>query len=92
MNDICLGDVFYFDTDGVRRGLSVPDYMKVSKISEDGKFVTAKYEARTVAINDRLFSYQNLWFDSNLNPKREKPNWIFVKGLEANASMAQGSN
>ena len=87
MADISIGDLFYFNNPGVSKGHCLPDYMRVTEISKCGSFVTAKYENHAVDTRPRLFSMKNLEFDSNLNPKRENPSWIFKKALD-NASMA----
>lgn len=85
--DICVGDMFYFNNPDVQRHLSIPDYLRVTEISKCGSFVTAVYENHMVDTRPRLFSIKNLFFDSNLNPKRENPSWIFLKAID-NASMA----
>lgn len=79
--DILVGDKFYFNSYCVEKGFSLPDYLIVSDISKDGKYVTGQYENHTVDTRPRLFSIENLKFDSNLNPKRESPSWIFLKAL-----------
>jgi len=87
MDDILIGDMFYFNNFGVRNGHCIPDYMRVTEISKCGSFITAVYENHAVDNRPRLFSKKNLMFDSNLNPKRENPSWIFTKALN-DASMA----
>lgn len=82
MSDICLGDKFYFNSYCVKHNFSIPDYMIVSDISKDGHFVSAQYENHAVDTRPRLFAKENLYFDSNLNPKREDPSWIFCKAKE----------
>lgn len=79
--DILVGDKFYFNSYCVEKGFSLPDYLIVSDISKDGKYVTGQYENHTVDTRPRLFSIENLKFDSNLNPKRESPSWIFLKAI-----------
>ena len=85
--DICIGDMFYFNSPGIEKGHCLPDYMRVTEISKCGYFVTAVYEARAVETRPRLFSMKNLQYDSNLNPNRSNPSWIFKKAL-TDASMA----
>ena len=79
MSDICLGDKFYFNSYCVKRGFTMPDYLSVSDISKNGEFITGQYENHAVDTRPRLFAKKNLIFDSNLNPKRDDPSWIFVK-------------
>lgn len=86
--DILVGDKFYFNSYCVERRFSLPDYLIVSDISKDGKYVTGQYENHTVDTRPRLFSIDNLKFDSNLNPKRENPSWIFLKALEGAENRA----
>lgn len=81
-NDICVGDKFYFNSYCVQRGFSIPDYLEVSEISKDGEFITGQYVNHAVDTRPRLFAKRNLLFDSNLNPKRENPGWIFTKVKE----------
>lgn len=80
ISDIAIGDKFYFNSYCVDKKLTLPDYLIVQSISEDG-FVKAKYENHAVDTRSRLFSAKNLLFDSNLNPKRSDPSWIFTKRL-----------
>lgn len=82
MNDICLGDRFYFNNYCVKNKLSLPDFLVVTDISKDGEFIKAEYESHAVDQRPRLFAKKNLMFDSNLNPKRETPSWIFVKAMD----------
>lgn len=84
MSDICIGDRFYFNNYCVQKGLSLPDILMVKEITKDGEFVKAEYESHAVDQRPRLFAIKNLEFDSNLNPKRETPSWIFVKEVEGN--------
>ena len=80
--DIQLGDKFYFNSYCVARGFSMPDYLIVSDIVNDGAYVYAQYENHAVDTRPRMFSTKNLTFDSNLNPKRADPSWIFLKVKE----------
>ena len=80
MTDISIGDRFYFNNYCVQKGYNLPDYMVVSDIS--GEFVKAEYESHAVDTRPRLFAKKNLQFDSNLNPKRSDPSWIFTKVKE----------
>lgn len=82
MSDICIGDRFYFNNYCVQKGLSLPDILMVKEITKDGEFVKAEYESHAVDQRPRLFAMKNLMFDSNLNPKRETPSWIFVKAVK----------
>lgn len=86
--DILIGDKFYFNSYCVMKHFSLPDYLIISGISKDGKYVTGQYENHAVDTRPRLFSIDNLKFDSNLNPKRENPSWIFLKAIceEENAN------
>lgn len=79
MTDISIGDRFYFNNYCVQKGYSVPDYLIVTDILPSGDFVKAEYENHAVDTRPRLFSKKNLHFDSNLNPKRDDPSWIFTK-------------
>ena len=80
--DIQLGDKFYFNSYCVDRHFTIPDYLIVTGFKYGGEFVEAQYENHYVDTNPRTFSVKNLKFDSNLNPKREKPSWIFLKAIE----------
>lgn len=82
MSDICIGDRFYFNNYCVQKGYSLPDFLVVTDIFKDGEFIKAEYESHAVDQRPRLFAMANLSFDSNLNPKRETPSWIFVKAVE----------
>lgn len=76
-NNIYLGDRFYYNSHTVSKGLTIPDYFIVTKVS--GDIVVAKPENRYIDTRERLFSIDNLWLDSNLNPHASNPSWIFVK-------------
>lgn len=89
MSDICLGDRFYFNNYCVRKKLSLPDILVVSDISKEG-FITAEYESHAVDQRPRMFAKKNLLFDSNLNPKRQDPAWIFIKAQDE--TVAQRSD
>ena len=80
--DIQLGDKFYFNSYCVDRHMTLPDYLIVTNFKYDGQFLEAQYENHYVDTNPRTFATKNLQFDSNLNPKREKPSWIFLKAIE----------
>lgn len=82
MSEICIGDRFYFNNYGVQKGYTLPDYLIVKDITHEGSYVHAVYENHAIDTRERLFSSKNLEFDSNLNPKRENPGWIFVKALQ----------
>ena len=88
MPDILVGDKFYFNNYCVQKGYTIPDYLLVTEISKDGNYVTAEYINHAVDTRPRLFAKKNLLFDSNLNPKREDPSWIFIE----NEALAQRSN
>lgn len=87
---IQIGDRFYFNNYCVARGFTLPDYLIVTDITHDGKFVHAQYENHFIDTRPRMFAMENLWFDSNLNEKREDPSWIFLKAKDE--TMAQGSD
>lgn len=80
--DIQLGDKFYFNSYCVDRHMTLPDYLIVTAFKHNGAFVEAQYENHFVDTQPRTFAVQNLQFDSNLNPRREKPSWIFLKAIE----------
>ena len=80
--DIKLGDKFYFNNYCVSRGFSLPDYLIVTDITNDGKFIHAQYENHYIDTRPRMFAFENLAFDSNLNANREDPSWIFLKAKE----------
>lgn len=95
MLDIFVGDRFYFNSYGAANGQIVPDFLIVENISSDGMFVTARYENRAVDRRKRLFARDNLVFDSNLNPRRDDPTWIFVRAKgekDGTSTVAQGSD
>ena len=79
MTDIQIGDKFYFNNYCASRGFSLPDYLIVTGMPQNGAYVEAQYENHFVDTRPRMFATKNLQFDSNLNPKREDPSWIFVK-------------
>lgn len=82
MGEIQLGDKFYFNNYCVSRGFSLPDYLIITDFTKDGRFAYAQYENHFVETRPRMFSVDNLVFDSNLNPQREDPSWIFLKAKE----------
>lgn len=75
--DISIGDKFYHDNYSTHQGQALPDYLIVQEI-KDG-FVTATYENHYVYTKERVFSLNNLWSDSNLNPHQKKPEWVFLR-------------
>ena len=75
-SDISVGSKFYHNNYTTAHGLSLPDYLIVTDIHNG--FVTAKYENHYVYTKERVFGFENLWQESNLNPKVEDPEWIFV--------------
>lgn len=84
MYDISVGDRFYANTHTVKKGLSLPDYLRVTGLISLGDhmeldYIEARYENHYVGSRERLFSSVIL-DHSNLNPKCKKPTWIFVKG------------
>lgn len=71
-----VGDKFYQNYPLVRKGVDLPETMRVTDISDDGFYFRAKYENRAVHNLERTFSSIML-YDSNLNPDCKEPGWIF---------------
>lgn len=82
MHDIQVGDRFYLNTTTVRKGLSLPDYLVITKfipVGEDAKaYIQAKYENHSVDTRERLFSGSIVGY-SNLNKDVTDPMWIFLQ-------------
>lgn len=76
MYDIRVGDEFWRDTFSVRKGLALPEKMIITKIGDD--YFEAGFKYRTVDTRHRRFSLKELDY-SNLNPKCERPDWIFER-------------
>lgn len=75
--DISVGTRFYHNNHSTEQGHSLPDYLIVQEVRNG--FVTATYENHYVYTKERIFDFENLWQDSNLNPKNRHPEWIFRK-------------
>lgn len=79
--NVRVGDRFYLNNFSTRNGHVLPDYLIVTDIQRyaDGpiKFVTAKYENRATYTKERILGASFL-DDSNLNPLKKNPSWIFV--------------
>lgn len=82
MRDIQVGDRFYLNSATVKKNLSLPDYLIITKfipIGEDQKaYIQAKYENHSIDTRERLFSGSIVDY-SNLNPNVTDPMWIFVQ-------------
>lgn len=72
---IRVGDRFYLNSHTVRKGLDLPDFQIVTWIK--GEFFGVKYENRGIGNIERIMGISVL-DDSNRNPKRTDPSWIFV--------------
>lgn len=70
-----VGDRFYLNTNAVMKGLDIPDYNIITWIK--GEFFGVKYENCGIGNIERTMGIAVL-DDSNLNPVRTKPSWIFV--------------
>ena len=74
--NIYVGDRFYHNNYSVQHGQTLPDYMRVLEVNRD--FIKVKYEARSIGTKERHMSLDNVWIESNKNPKCKNPAWIFV--------------
>lgn len=80
MSEFChipIGMRFYHNNYSTEKGNSLPDYLIVQEVQNG--FVTATYENHYVYTEERVFGFENLWQNSNLNPKNYRPEWIFRK-------------
>lgn len=84
--DIKVGDRFYHNNHTTKNGTSLPDYLIITRIDEDYPYSTiyARYENHWVDTVERTFS-DVILRDSNLDPRVKNPEWIFLKGVHANA-------
>lgn len=81
-----VGDKFYHNNHCTKIGATEPDYLIITEVKEmwPYAFFTAKYENHYVDTIERTFS-DVILRDSNLDPRVKKPEWIFLKGVHANA-------
>lgn len=73
--DIHVGDRFYLNSHTVRNGIDLPDFQIVQWVK--GEFFGVKYENCSIGNVERTMGIAVL-DDSNLNPNRTDPSWIFV--------------
>ena len=81
------GQKFYHNNYSTAKGHALPDYLILQRIQLFGHgaermyLLTAKYENHEVYTKERVLS-DVILRDSNLNPRCEKPEWIFEERID----------